>query len=59
MATKTSSLKELIFSESMRKARIIDSESYEFPERLPYIDWIMTIVVFAVVVLITITGYFW
>jgi hypothetical protein len=56
---ETGRLKDLIFSESMRKARIIDSPSYEFPERLPRSDWIISAVVFVVVVLITFTGYFW
>jgi hypothetical protein len=56
---ETGSLKDVIFSESMRKARIIDSSSYQFPERLPRMDWIISAIVFVVVLVITFTGYFW
>jgi hypothetical protein len=54
----TSDLRTEIYERSMEKSRILESDTYEYPERLNKTDWMFTAIVFAACIALTIAGKF-
>ena len=53
-----SELSTEIYERSMEKARTLESDTYEYPERLASSDWLFTVIVFFACIALTIAGVF-
>jgi hypothetical protein len=42
----------------MEKSRMLESDTYEYPERLNGTDWLFTVIVFVACIALTIAGKF-
>jgi hypothetical protein len=56
VAEPTQNLSDLIYERSMEKARLMDGGSYEYPERLSSVDWIVTGVIFVAALILAVVG---